>query len=265
VPIYSEEDARILTRLGLTTRQAKVYLTLARLGKAKIATISSAAKTDRGNVYRTIARLQELNLVEKVITKPTIFEALPIRDGMAMLIECREKEQAEVEVKVKELLKKHEKGSEVVPAQDESQFALVPEGKLTYRKVTEMWSSNQRTHEIIIYWKDFEHQTNLFLDAWKKLLERGVKFRVIIFFQGKEKLPKEIEDLKKKYSQLQIRSTSKPPKSTISIIDGEQAFISLTPSITPSPAPNLWVKNPVMLAIILEYFRIIWRDSKPLI
>jgi sugar-specific transcriptional regulator TrmB len=265
MPVYSEEDAQILTRLGLTTRQAIVYLTLAKLGKAKISTISSTSKIDRGNTYRVMTRLQELNLVEKVIAYPSVFEALPVPEGIAMLLERKEKEQAAFKVKVKKVIERHKQSSEVDPIQDDCQFALIPGGKLTYRKVTEMWDSNKRTHKIIIYWKDFKHRTNQFITIWRKLLKKGIKFQAIIFFQGKEKLPKEIEDLRKQYSRFQIRSTSRPPKSTISIIDGEKAFISLAPSLFPSNSPSLWINNPILVEIIQEYFENIWLDSKELI
>jgi sugar-specific transcriptional regulator TrmB len=264
MPVYSEEDAQILTRLGLTTRQAIVYLTLAKLGKAKISTISSTSKIDRGNTYRVIARLQELKLVEKVIVYPSVFEALPVPEGIALLLERREKEQATFKVKVKDMLDRYNQGSEVDSIQDDYQFALIPGGKLSDRKVSEMWDSNKRTHKIIIYWKDFKHRKN-FVNAWRKLLKKSVEFHVIIFFQGKEKLPEEIEDLRKKYPRLQIRSTSKPPKSTISIIDGEKAFISLTPSLFPSNSPSLWINNPILVEIIQEYFENIWLNSKELI
>jgi sugar-specific transcriptional regulator TrmB len=264
MPVYSEEDAQILTRLGLTTRQAVVYLTLAKLGKAKISTVSSTSKIDRGNTYRVIARLQELKLVEKVIAYPSVFEALPVPEGIAMLLERREKEQAAFKVKVKKVIESHKQGSEVDSTQDKYQFALIPGGKLSDRKASEMWDSNKRTHKILIYWKDFRHRKN-FVNPWRKLLKKGVEFQVIIFFQGKEKLPEEIEDLRKQYSRLQIRSTSKPPKSTISIIDGEKAFISLTPSLFPSNSPSLWVNNPILVEIIQEYFENIWLDSKELI
>jgi sugar-specific transcriptional regulator TrmB len=96
-----EEDIQTLTRLGLTILQAEIYLTLTKLEKATIKTLSTTTKIDRANVYRIVSKLQELRLVEKMITNPTVYKAVPIQDGAPMLLERQTQEYQEIRLRTK--------------------------------------------------------------------------------------------------------------------------------------------------------------------
>ena len=257
------EDAKILTRLGLTTLQAQVYLTLAKMDKATIKALSSTSRIDRANVYRVLIRLQELDLVEKLLTNPSIFKALPANEGIKMLLDRKEIEHKHVKTQTIELLKKYKHNQQATPDETACEFVLIPDGKLTKRKVAEMISSNKKNHNVLIYWSDFEPQTNNVVAMWRKVLLKGVKTRIIVFLQENERLPTKVTSLKK-FPHFQIRKTPTPPKSTISIIDGKEALLSVTPLISPPGKPGLWVNNPGIVGLIQEYFELTWRNSEEL-
>jgi sugar-specific transcriptional regulator TrmB len=259
----SNEDSKILTRIGLTPLQAEVYLTLAVANEATIKTVSSALKIDRANVYRVLIRLQELNLVERLLTHPTVFRALPVNEGVKMLLDKKEKEDNEIKAKTAELLKKYDRRNEEALDQSGCEFILIPDGKLTKRKIAEMVNANQRTHEVIIYWSDFAHQTSETVERWTKLLLSGVQLRIIVYLQRNERIPREILRLPDNPG-FQIRRTLITPKATISIIDGKQALLSVTPSITPCGSPSLWVNNHGIVGLIQEYFEMVWQKSQQL-
>jgi hypothetical protein len=65
--MFQDQDVEALTGVGLTTLQARIYLTTASLEKATIKTISKTANTARQEIYRAVAELQEKGLIEKVI------------------------------------------------------------------------------------------------------------------------------------------------------------------------------------------------------
>lgn len=256
-----DEDTKLLTRLGLTELQAQVYLTLAKMDKATLRDLSAAAKTDRANVYRVITRLQELKLVEKLLTAPTMFRALPLDDGVKMLLEKKDQEHNEIKAKSKALLMRHRKASQDLLADDVSQFILIPDGRLTKRKVAEMVDSNQKTHDILIYWADFKHQAKSVTSMWNKVLVRGVRVRVIVFLEKDEMLPNSILYLSKN-PLFEVRRASTPPKVTLSIIDGKETLLSVTPSISPRGKPGLYVHNHGVVGLVQEYFELAWRDSQ---
>ncbi len=258
--VACDEDAKVLTKIGLTALQAEVYLTLAKLNKATIKTISTASKIDRANVYRVLTRLHELNLVEKLLSNPTVFKALPVNEGIKMLLERKEKENEEIKAQTFELLKKYKTYQEL-PVTNECEISLVPEGKMSTRKVDEMVESNQTTHEIVIYWGDFENQTEAVVDRWRKLLLRGIELKIIVYLNTNRRLPQNVLALKK-YKGFKIRKALNPPRSTISIIDGNQAFVSVTPTLL--SGGGLWINNPCIVGMFRDYFLMLWHTSKAL-
>ena len=65
-----------LNKLGLTTNQGKLYLTLLRTGKTSGSILSKETKLARQEVYRLLNELQEKGLVEKIISAPLEFQAV---------------------------------------------------------------------------------------------------------------------------------------------------------------------------------------------
>jgi sugar-specific transcriptional regulator TrmB len=259
-----ESDIAILTKIGLTPLQAQVYLILAKLNETSIKSLALESQVDRANVYRVLIRLQEMGLVEKLLTNPTLFRALPIKDGAKMLLDQKERTDQEIKTKTAEMLKKYENHCAENLTQTRSEFTLLPDGKLMKRKVAEMVKANEKTHEILIYWSDFTSQTSETVERWSKLLLKGVKLRIIVYLQSKERIPKNILNLQKN-PDFKIRQTLKPPKSTISIIDGNQALLSVTPTLNPGGKPGLWVNNHGIVSLVQEYFEMIWQKSTPLL
>jgi sugar-specific transcriptional regulator TrmB len=257
-----DEDIKLLTRLGLTELQAQVYLTLAKMGKATLRDISTASKADRANVYRVISRLLELNLIEKLLATPTVFRALPLADGVKMLLEKKDQEHNEIKAKSRELLSRYKKVSkDSADDKDASEFILIPDGRLTKRKVAEMINSNQKSHDILIYWADFKGQAEAVASMWLKVLVKGVKVRILVFLEKNEKLPKSILSLRS-YPHFEIRKAASPPKVTLSIMDGKETFISVSPSLSPRGKPGLYVNNHGVVCLVQEYFELAWRDAE---
>ena len=252
------DDTQVLTRLGLTPLQAQVYLTLVKTGKATIKTISSASKIDRANVYRIMPQLQKLNLIEKMLTNPTFYKALPIQDGISLLLEDKAKEYEEIKKKTKELLERQKRENEACIAGDECQFALVPIGKLTYRKIDEMLALTHQSYDILCYWRDLARQMDTIYPKIRGVLEKGVEVRQIFFLQENEQLPEELMSLHK-YGVFEIKYTRIPPKSTLTIYDNKQAFLTLFPC--GHNTPSLWINNSGIVSIIQDHFELMWKKA----
>lgn len=76
------ENYQTFVNLGLTYLQAKVYVTLLRLGDvgAEVRKIASASVIARQDVYRILPALQKMGLVEKVVAIPTIYRPIPLEE-----------------------------------------------------------------------------------------------------------------------------------------------------------------------------------------
>ena len=95
VLIIDSKHIQALMNLGLTLLQAKTYLTLTKLGKADIKGISKASNVVREEIYRIMPKLEKIGLVEKIVGRPTVYEALPLKEGLSMLLISRTEEKCQ--------------------------------------------------------------------------------------------------------------------------------------------------------------------------
>lgn len=81
----------VLQSLGLAQNEAKIYETLLRLGKSGVSAIASSANINRRNVYDSLERLLEKNIVFAVIQgRDTLYQAV---EPKKLLTLVQEKEQ----------------------------------------------------------------------------------------------------------------------------------------------------------------------------
>jgi sugar-specific transcriptional regulator TrmB len=254
------EDSKVLVKLGLTLSQAQIYLALAKTGKVTIKTLSATVRMDRANVFRVIERLQELNLVEKLLTSPTTYQSVNLHDVLPTLLAQKQKEYSEVRVETKDLLKRYRKSTiDSSSSEIEYQLVLVSKGSSLIRKVKEMTAHVEKNHEVIIYWSDFKSKVDDTVERWALMLNKGVSIKALVFLEEDEVLPSEVTGLSKN-SLFKIRYANSPIRSTIAICDGREALVSISPKLS-SGAPSLWVNNPHIVALIQDYFEMLWENS----
>ena len=77
----------ILTKLGLTRRNAETYIVILSLDQPTAKAIAEMLQIARSEVYRATNELQKLGLIKKIISNPTTFRATLIADAIKILIE----------------------------------------------------------------------------------------------------------------------------------------------------------------------------------
>lgn len=256
-----KEDAEVLTGLGLTLVQAEVYLTLERMGKATIKSLSHAVKMDRANVYRTILKLFELNLIHEIVTTPTMYQSVPLQEAVPVLLKQKDEEYINIRSKTKRLLKKRKQVTDNLSC-EEPQFILIPKGSGIMRRVHEMTARVEKSHCTLFYWSDYkDHEIDLH-KLWTFILDKGVMVTALVYLEEGEEFPTKLLNLKKN-GLFRIRRVYSPLLSSIIIFDGKEAFVSTKPKILSGP-PSLWVNNSNLVSIFQLYFNSLWDISKEL-
>ena len=97
------EGVGVLVGLGLSGRQARVYLALLRAGGAKAKALAELALVERQEVYGLVEALKELGLVVENLTVPTSYTATPIAEGIKLLLEQKTDELTTISKKAKQL------------------------------------------------------------------------------------------------------------------------------------------------------------------
>jgi len=246
------------TRLGLTSNQAKVYLALFRVGLSTAKAISKNSGVARSDVYRVMATLEKLGLVEKIISAPCKFRAISIRDAFAVLMERRKKETSELHATTRGIIDKFKNNNaRMALEEDETRFSLFPEQTAVRRKKGTLKDA-QRSFDAITTWRN--PHTVIFIDVKgiTEALQRGVKIQVIIDKPDEEKLLPDITKQLKKHPNFKIRYLPNAPKALMSIYDKEEAWVCTCTNPALKECPSLRTNNPCLLSILQDYFKIMW-------
>jgi sugar-specific transcriptional regulator TrmB len=257
-----EEVIETLKGLGLTVLQARVYLALAKSGKATIKVIATTAKVDRADVYRIVAKLQKLGLAEKVIAAPTTHRATPIRDGFSILLQQKTQEYTDLQKKTEELLSNFQNNNLETPIQvEDSQFIIIYEKKLLYKTLDERNRVVQKKLDVSGPWVgtrsalfDFE------LEVFKSALERGVRIRWITETHEEDKATLKILRTLQKNPLFKIRYFAPPIPLQTAIYDEKEVIVCIA-SLPSNEVNSILSNNPVLVKLVANYYEEIWNSA----
>ena len=97
------EGVGVLVGLGLSERQARVYLALLRAGGGRAQVVSDLTAISRQDIYRLFAELQRLGLARQNLTVPVSYTATPIAQGAQLLLERKTEELTTITAKANQL------------------------------------------------------------------------------------------------------------------------------------------------------------------
>jgi sugar-specific transcriptional regulator TrmB len=257
-----DEATQILTQLGLTLGQARVYLALVRSEMSTIKTISGVTKIARQDIYRIVSTLEKIGLIEKAITAPIRVKAVPMRDGLSFLLGSRACEFRELSAKTKQLIKNWKMENKVQKNDFEGpKFILVPEKKTVEKRRKNEIEAAQESIDVIIPPKSAPRIVFSYADVINKALKRGVKIRLIIEeSEDENSFPDALRDFKK-YPSLELRYAFGSPPVILAIYDRKRMLVTVSQVEDVTQSLALWSNNPSLLAVIQHYFEVLWNTS----
>jgi sugar-specific transcriptional regulator TrmB len=261
--IDEQKDTDTLTALGLNSTQAKVYLTLLRLGQTKAKAIWKTSKANRQDIYRILNELERKSLVEKLVVTPAEFRALPIQDGLTSLLREKAQELDNLTEKAKQLIASFatkQNGQEIT---NEFEITLVSNKKAYVRRLEQAVITTQKSIDIIDSFDHAKHRGENDYELITKLLEKGVKFRQILNRPKEgQKLSKVLTENRNRNKMIEVRFIPKEPLATIRIDDGKRVKISATAKYPrPEDTPTIYSDSPCLVAILQDYFELLWKEA----
>jgi Predicted transcriptional regulators len=262
--LFIDEDIRSLTQIGFTEAQAKLYLALLSIGKTDAKNLAKQANVPRQAAYRTLGELQEKGLVERIISLPQEYRAIPLRDGLAVMIRLKASEYTQVMENAKEFLHRYDIAQEQMPSEDEFNISII-EGKETIVRKSRN-ATNGANQQICII-STFQRWTLVNMeiyDAVEEALKRGVKYRAIIEKPaGDFYFSKEFKTVIT-HPNYEIRVTTDKLKINASLFDGKEASFSFYPSKALAETPMVWTNHPSLLVGFRDHFENVWGSSEKL-
>lgn len=253
-----ERDAETLEEFGLTAYEAKVYLSAVGTGVATASEIAELADMRREEVYRTLPKLEERGLVEKILGRPFRVRALPLDDALNLLVERRE---AEASKKIQSLVDRKEillKDAEVYSKMertedDLSRFALISEEDALAKRVESSIASAHQSIEIVDSFRGAFRFIMKNVSALRSARKRGVRVRVLTESPpGDASIPEQLTKYLKN-DLVKMKVSFGLPNSYM-VFDNREAYL-VTASGKPRTHPvTLWTTDEKLVSMILRDF-----------
>jgi sugar-specific transcriptional regulator TrmB len=255
----SLDEVDVLVGLGLTVRQARVYLALLKTGDAKVQDISGASGVNRQEIYRLLDGLLQMGLVQRHVSAPSTFEATPISEAVAMLLERKTSQWNGLCQQAKQLT---ERLSPSLPVAVDVKpcFGTVIEGDRG-KKYIKTLKQTRHTIEIITSWKRFKQLSRLLEMPLNKALSRGVTLRVLTEKPYNHQLPKWVQGALLSSEHFEFRLQLQSPPAVVTIFDQATVAIAFSPETSLARGPELWSVNPALTKPCQGYFDANWAKA----
>jgi sugar-specific transcriptional regulator TrmB len=257
---YDNYHLQTLNQLGLTPNQGKLYLALLHTGKTTGSIISKETGLARQEIYRILNELHTLGLIEKIISAPTEFQAIPIQDGISVLLMKKSQELEQTKERVQSLIDEYTIVKGTIP-QKEYKFLMIPPKTLSHEARERMFQNSKETLQLISTNRRFSQGISHFFEVWENTLKRNVSVQVIIV--GDEDKFKGSPRLRHLQQYPNFTATfSHKPGAGLLIVDKSEAIVTLDPKGDLGASPVLWTNHPEVLSIYIDYFANLWEKTK---
>lgn len=258
----NEEKVKTLTELGLTLNQARAYLALLRLGPVAAKKLSEAAKITRQDVYRVMPTLEQVGIVERLISSPTVYEATPIEQGTRILLERKIAEHNELRRKTRDLVREVRRSSASQEfVESDVLLVMIPGREAIIQKLGEALQKAKRSVEVVTSRQRFSPAVVKFKDAYTNALGREVRIRIATEMPFAEKGVCEIVERLIEKGGFEVKCFYDAPAAVVSIFDRREASVSLSEVAHTPWASALWSNDACFMALAQNFFENKWSSS----
>ena len=273
-----EEVKTLLKQSGLTDYEARACLVLIRFGRCNAEKISSAGGIPLPRVYDTMSSLAKRGLISVSRTRPQTFILTSFKRFFNIL---KSDEKSKFEKKIKEIDDVSSKFLRLVNSLKTEEHSEEREDILSYARrinVGEVWDQiqNETKKEFIVFAGDLSWVNHRAKDI-KKVINRGVKYKILWFKKVKEVVPNVkkalkigvelrcyddysnklraiISDSKKLYL---VRKTPKLGTNVKNIKEGSHWSEDI------ADYNGVLIISKLMSKVFRDYFYLLWKKSMP--
>jgi sugar-specific transcriptional regulator TrmB len=264
--LSEKEKTDLLIGLGLSPNQAKVYQAILKAGNASVGDLAKSSLVRREDVYKVLPTLEKMGLAEKLLGKPAIIRATPVAGALTSLILDEKVKSDERIASMKEKFQTIAKVQWAVPVnlgEEESQYALIPEGKAVISKITSLIASSKIDVLWIATLKEISHILSSSFVEIKRAIHDQVEVRVIIEdFIPDEFQRKRVQNILN--VEISIVRFHHQPLKRFAVFDSRAAMISTYRKNEPEDTSALWTTDCNLIGVLRSYFKSAWSESKEL-
>jgi sugar-specific transcriptional regulator TrmB len=255
--LTKNEGLQYLMQLGLTRMQANIYLHLLINGKAEARIIAHWAGAPRTEVYRALNELQENGLVDRELSCPLKFAAVPPSLGLQAFIDNKRHNINQIQKRLKKFSYEFESNQEPNPER-EYKITSIEGRKRIIAQIKQQHDAAKSSIDVITSMPRFLYIADQCMENYSKAVERGVKYRIILG------VPNDSQDLSpemKKAHNNEKTAIKKfvgcPPENSV-IFDQDQMNFSYYPDRRIFESPLIITNHPCLVGFALNSFQRTW-------
>lgn len=261
--MLEEENIEALTSLGLTLVQTKVFLALTKVKDATIHEIADLSGVQRQDIYRIISELEELSIVEKMLTHPTRYYGIGISEAINMLLQRKKEEFGGLQQKSQNFLQRLEGNKPVnLHEKNEHQFYVVKGKTGLLRNIMENFSASKETVYIATTQERFLQALHHLRPLYQQKLAEGLNCQVITEKpSNKEAFFTAVGNILD-HPGLTLKFAPTPLKANLVIFDNSKAVAAMQTGESWLKGPVIYTNNPAFLSMFQDYFTKAWKNGK---
>jgi sugar-specific transcriptional regulator TrmB len=251
----------VFAKLGLTIRQAQVYLANAQIGRTTAKEIAKNLQIDRAEVYRAMVELEKFGLIYRSLTKPTTYTAVKITDALSIIVRRAAEESKHTQREAKGFIKTFKTQECEKSSQNGLLHAIIQCTAYDTHEFEENLKSSQISVDFITTWHLLKRHLPSCKEIFLEAIEKGIKIRYLTYIPKDEELPSICQTLSK-HGSFEIKHISTPPAlSCLCIIDGKKASFTTFYAKEEKQFNILHIDDPGLVATVQDYFDIKWTMS----
>ena len=249
-----------LVEYGLTERESKVYIHVAKRGPCPAGEIARALFIRRGQTYNILKALQEKGLVEAVAGRPIKFSAISLPKAIDVLLEAHKQKERLMEKIKPELLSMWQSAliarTEEV---EEEKFQFLKGIEGIYRKALEIIDEGKSNLTMIASEPALFHVDRLgVLEKMREVTRRDMEVRVLA-----EVTPR-VREIVEHMGKIGTKSFDDYPSPHFLIVNGKEMLFLTRPleSVDPRDATAIWTNSPMLIKTMQHLFESVWSSGR---
>jgi sugar-specific transcriptional regulator TrmB len=264
----------ILKDIGLSEKEAEIYIFLAKHTALRSGEIAKLTKIDKAEVYRVLTNLQTKGLVEKTLEAPTRFTSTPFERAIDSFIKYKRNEATLVEKTKNELIKDWNNITKTPKQQLVEKFVVIEGWRKIYPRISQMIKETKKEFSSLSTINGYlrAEQLGIFDEVLAYPLKENVKFQFIseVSRQNIDTMQKLLDKIPKNLGNIRVRNPDFGFKVSprMAIRDHEEILLFINPSEQEPLEKNddiaLWTDCRTIVQSFVAMFEELWRNSTDL-
>ncbi|CAJ36986.1 TrmB family transcriptional regulator [Methanocella arvoryzae] len=255
---FDEKTLSKLSMFGMTEYESKVYLTLLVKGAQEASKVSRYSGLPRPHTYSVLKTLQMRGLVTVIPESVNRYRAVPLDEGLDLLIEEKEKQFSSLRIARDQLLSEI-KPKEAIPDGSHSIVSLYYGRQNVYKLVDEMFQRCEHDVDIMTTSHGIVRFYKYFSDVASQFRRKDIAVRFIA------PITPDVEDVAQKLARLvELRRIDTLPPIRFVLVDGKEVLFAEYPEDdfkSTGKETGIWINQPELGRMMKTLFDNTWKTT----